>query len=845
MKTLKNLNHCLLSLIFLSLLTTKTLSQEKKVINEVEEMGNVKINKDYWKSFETGNPNNSKTNQSISSPLAMGLMKTLEIPFDIITVSHPFRPTMTYKVELISKYFKIPAPDDVILRLRVFDKSLNFKELVTTGPTTIKEVKFFEETIIEIAQKFIDGNFILNPDQFSSSLEFYDRLSIAEVYLENGIRSHDSGVATGKREGSGWNIIRKSIANKITQVRISKIRICTEKRNWDQAIFEISKLSSGTPQKETLEILSALLVEITDGSNQSGFSRTRTKELITLFLSHESKMYKNDEEKPLLNLLKKKSEYFYLQAEKLNNGSNVGKVRELLLRALELQPDHQKAGQLLEKISPRKEMLKIGLARLPEINPTDTHQIQEIHASDLLYESLLQKETSIDGNLRMVRVLTSSKLTPNGNGASFFVTPSSLWSDGKPVTAPEIQSSMKNNKTLAWMTSDGGVFTSWTNLDSNNFEIKFKSGILEPFSFFTFKIIQDTALKNGSGPYKFSNKGTELGKEYVNFKAQPFYSFRNANNNKPNIQEIRFYKTNEPVEDLISGKIDLAIDIDLQEANKLKLPGNTQIITSQTGPSLPNKRVYFIAVNTEKGILRSPEIRKAIAHSLLREKILKEVWIGSEKNPAHHVLQSIFPKDYAISDGMVKSDLTWSQDLATVIQNQSTEDKKNQSGVSISLKFPSGDPKISQAMELIANQIKQTLGITVTPQAIPPDSYFNKTLEEHDYDLAYSWYDYPDENCSLYPLLFSYLQVKNQNPVRNQNLQLLLEASKSTILSSTIPEMLSHRKTMISLMEQELPLIPLWQLDRFWAWRKDLNPIFTDGLHLLQNIAFWEKESAK
>lgn len=68
-----------------------------------------------------------------------------EHPFDIITVTHPFRPITTYKVEPINKFFKIPAPDDVILRLRVLDKNFSFKELVTTGPTAIKEVKFLKK----------------------------------------------------------------------------------------------------------------------------------------------------------------------------------------------------------------------------------------------------------------------------------------------------------------------------------------------------------------------------------------------------------------------------------------------------------------------------------------------------------------------------------------------------------------------------------------------------------------------------------------------------------------------------------------------------------------------------
>jgi hypothetical protein len=79
--------------------------------------------------------------------------------------------------------------------------------------------------------------------------------------------------------------------------------------------------------------------------------------------------------------------------------------------------------------------------------------------------------------------------------------------------------------------------------------------------------------------------------------------------------------------------------------------------------------------------------------------------------------------------------------------------------------------------------------------------------------------------------------------MNNQKLQNLLDTAKTTLLASTIPEMLASKKNMISLFEQELPLIPLWQLDRYWAWRKELNPNFTDSLHLFQNASFWKKES--
>ena len=838
------LSQKLLAIIILStLFSLTTLSQEKKLTKEIEETDDITINKDYWKTFETLKDKNKKNNITSSSSIATTFLRIPDNPFDTITVTHPFRPITTYKVEPISKFFKLPASDEVILRLRVIDKNFSFKELVTTGPTAIKEIKFFEETLAETVQKFIEGRISLDTNEYSSSIEFFDRLLLAEEVLEKGLRLHDSAIATEKRTGEGWGNMRKILATKLLSIRINKIQVYTEKKDWDQALFEISKLSSGSPDKETLQKLSSYLVDVIDGSNQSGLITSKTKELLSVFLFLESKLYSNDSDKPLLNLLRKKSDMFYKQAESSQGKIPPEKTTEFLLRALELQPDHIKARQLLEKISPQKETLKVGLPKLPEFNNQGSLNDSEIHAADLIYESLFRKETGVDGNSRTIQVLASSKITPSRNGVTFNLVPSSFWSDGKPVTAPEIQASMKKNKSLSWLHSDESILLNWNNNDTNSFEVKFKSGILDPFAFFDFKIIQENNFKNGSGPYRFSSKGTELGREHLVFKAQPFYSFRKKNIGKPIIPEIRFYKSSDPVDDLITGKIDLAVDLTFQDFTKIKkLNNNPSINSAQTGNQLPNKRVYFIAVNPDKGVLKSPEIRKAIAHSLLRSKILADVWIGSEKGMAHQALESIFPKDYSFTNGLEKTDSAWSQDLAKILQTQAVENAPKQIMIPISLKFPSGDVKTTQAIDLLTSQIKSCLKIDVIPEPIDPSLYFKKIIEDRDYELAYAWHDYSDDNCSLYPLLFNYFRGHNMEPQHNQKLQALLDTAKTTMLASTIPEMLASKKIMISLFEQELPLIPLWQLDRYWAWRRDLQLNFTDSLHLFQNASSWKKE---
>ena len=180
--------------------------------------------------------------------------------------------------------------------------------------------------------------------------------------------------------------------------------------------------------------------------------------------------------------------------------------------------------------------------------------------------------------------------------------------------------------------------------------------------------------------------------------------------------------------------------------------------------------------------------------------------------------------------------------MARILQNQASESSPKPLALPLTLKFPSADAKIELAINLLASQIKSTLKIEVTPEPIEPNLYFKKIIEDRDYDLAYAWHDFSDENCSLYPLLFNYLHPHIEETLQNQKLQVLLDTAKTTMLASTIPEMLASKKNMISLFEQELPLIPLWQLDRYWAWRKELKPTFTDSLHLFQNVSTWKKD---
>ncbi len=829
-----------LTLVVIVIFAFNASTQEKLQRKEVEEPINSNLNNDYWKNFGKTQANNSKIDAIFSSPVAIALMKIPDYPFDTITISHQIRPTTTYKVEPIEKFFRVPAPDNLILFLRVLNNELSFREVVTAGPSAIKKIKFFEETVVEIADGFIKGNETLNSGQLSLTFDLISRLEVTEAFLEKCIRFHDSALATDKRYGSGWDGMRKIITSKLLAVRIAKIKACNENKKWDEGLLEISKLTTQNLDKETIEGISELLVEIADESNKSGTNQSKIRDLLRAFLFMESKVYTEKSAKPLSIVLKKKANALYLQAEKSQEKLPVSQLTDLLLRSLELQPDYIKAIELLDKISPRKEMFRIGLTNLPEnsysaICPLDA----EIHAADLVYESLYRLETGTDQDSKVVPELASSRISFKQNIFKINLRQSIFWSDGKPLNPIDIFTSVKKNKNLKWIDSIDGFFSDWNTNEANLLSVTSKSSNLDPYAFFQFKIHQESNSDIGSGPFRFSHKGTELGKNYISYKAQPFYRFRKENSGKPFIQEVRFNKTTNPLDELLSGKIDFASELNLQDIAKLKEQGgNSPFLTAQTGVTFPNKRVYFLAINTADPKFDQPEVRKAIAHAINRSKILSDIWIGSGKAIAHNPLNTIFPKDYNFQQEKDKNPENWSIASSAIYLNQAFEIKNKKMIEPIVLKFPAGDPYTLQAINQIAVQIKVTLGINIITEPINAASYLKDVILNKKYELAYAWHDFEDENCSLYPLLFNYHPWHSNE---SKNMRLLLETSKQTMLAQTIPEMIDSRNNMITLFEQELPMIPLWQLDRFWAWRKDLNPTFSDGLHLFQNLSSWKK----
>src|SRR5262249_46671154 len=147
--------------------------------------------------------------------------------------------------------------------------------------------------------------------------------------------------------------------------------------------------------------------------------------------------------------------------------------------------------------------------------------------------------------------------------------------------------------------------------DPSRVTLGLRQGYIDPLSLMAFKVLPvepwpDQALGPaddqkfdgnpvGSGPYalKQRNGRTPEGRDFVSFAANPAYGPRPGKFGLPAIREVQFFTSRDPRKDL-DGKtavLDMFIDLPNQYV------ASVQLIPSVTVQTMPNRRVYFLAVN--------------------------------------------------------------------------------------------------------------------------------------------------------------------------------------------------------------------------------------------------------
>jgi ABC-type oligopeptide transport system substrate-binding subunit len=512
-------------------------------------------------------------------------------------------------------------------------------------------------------------------------------------------------------------------------------------------------------------------------------------------------------------------------------------------------------------LSQEHPILRVGVRELPlYLSPARAWTDSELRGVELLFESLVKQHPDGTGVLRYEGGLAEGRPRVIQMGRRFHLPRNGQWASGeksgaRPVTAGDVR------KTVQLLQEGRGTGRSaeWGKLlepvkvggDPYVVDLTLTQGFLDPLAAMTFKVlpqgVRDVdskafALKPvSSGPFRYLGRPSEGtgGRQYAAFEINPNYGSRPDKFGRPSIREVRFFQYTDAVQEIEKGNLDLVLDLTAEEAAKLQNAGRVRVDLPK--PGTPNRRVYFLALNQRRPLLASVKLRRALAFAVNREKLLDDHFRGGLK--VHKAINGPYPAgSWACNPELKKDRNKDSLDLfdearAKALAQEALEELKvNPAAARLTLLYPSGDARLAKAMEALRDQVRAVTGVELEPKALEPHQLREEVEVSNAYDLAYYHYDFPDETYWLKPLLGSpggrdnYLGAQG-GPALNQLQEAMARRQFAEVRKHT---WLAHEQLL-----QEMPLVPLWQLDPLAALSADLEAVPFDPLLVFPDVDRW------
>jgi hypothetical protein len=802
-------------------------------------------------------------------PAIKALFTDLATPSDVLTlwVDVARKKTEVVRARPIGPYY---------VDRKEVKEPLNFTPLDggeerTAPPHAVLSIRYHEQAASEEVRKFLGGGFDSLPAGDVYRLERFQMLVAAEAALSAVIRFHLSARERGVRTGD-WSEPEQALRRQLVEALLGQLSQLTENRAWDAGFDTIRRLANAVPRvpgAENARAVRAVTDFLTRALSDEAFSgakladlRERGRQLEPLFpgsgLFAPVKARCEARASDLLaraRALVKEAEAL----EKAGNKADAARKRSdadaALRQAQDVWPELPGLPAAISTLAGAT--LRVGARELPELmSPARAASEADHRSLDLLYESLTLLAPDAEGRLHYRSQLALGRPEVMPLARRFVLPDKARWSDGS-----EMHAAAAIRSTVRWLAEGrgGGRLAALGDMLDERVSfggradvviLRLKRGAADPLGFMTFKILpvghhtEAFARKPiGSGPFSFAradNTDPATGRRYVSFLRNDHYGAHPGRLGQPYISEVQWSSPPDAAEALIQDQVDLALDLDGAQADRLKKAGYEAPIPR---PGENNRRIHFLAVNHRKPILAEPAMRLALARAIPREKILDRVYRKGLSYPAHVALNGPYPvlswasdPELALKDGKPHAD-PYDADLARA-KFKEAQKKAGVGDVLLRLKYPEGSKELDAAMkEVCAEAMASLPGLTLLPVAVRPADFRRDLEEARDFDLAYGYHDF-DAAFWLAPLLeagpggdnwMGYTGPLVRDAQMAADVRYFAEARKK---SQEI-----HRK----FLSQEMPFIPLWQLTPLMAWRKGrLETPPLDPCRPFARIAEWK-----
>jgi ABC-type transport system substrate-binding protein len=471
-------------------------------------------------------------------------------------------------------------------------------------------------------------------------------------------------------------------------------------------------------------------------------------------------------------------------------------------------------------VKPGSGTLVVGVRALPDmLSPSRAHTDPENWSLDLLFEELMRPVNSAAG-ISYVRSLASD-ITVEPNGRTFVIDPQAKWSDGSPILATDVLTTLEKLKVAGRADAFGDASSD----APRRVRLSLRFPHPDPPSLFTFKLqpanrLDDEAFARaplGSGPFTYAGAKTQGGRDYAIFTSNPRYAQRSSRQGRPLLREVRFLASPEPLEDVRRGLADMAIE-ERTQALFLNAPPNPRLEIALGNDvhviTVPSRRIYYLAFNPLKMALAGDvgrPLRRAVAFGIRRELILDDVWRVKD-HPWHKALTGPFPSGTWPCDP--ESPTLDDESLARAGLREAKLPPER-----LILMFDSDDPTAKKACDKIVAQLQElSVGIDAKGYA---SAEYRRALAEKGYDLAYRYFDFKDDWFDP-DLLFTPANGGLVGAGAGMaRLEALLQRGATRCDYVALRDL---RRALHREFREVMPFVPLWSPDIHIVLRRTVEP---------------------
>jgi len=795
------------------------------------------------------------------NPELRTLYGDLKTPHDAVTVSSTNGETRTYAVEPVSRYYDGEQTrfKNEYLQVWTYDREWR-RSKSSTKIYSALEIQPYEEVVLKAVDAFLKKDLDRLAATNPSHLTRADMLKAAETVLAAADRFHASARETGARLGDEWGPIGQRLHERLFQVQLDRLDTYSKADDWDGATAYARALADAYREAKERTPIAARLVRMIEDELKVNGDEARIREARGRLRLLDEIFPGSEAMRPIANGLRAQAQNLFDRARGLK-GNHQQKVA-LLELALDICPTLPGLAEALAKEQKDHPLLRVGVRDLPlTMIPGQATTDAELRAVELLYEGLvkLRVEPGVGQRYEAALAAGMPRLIPLGR--EFRIARGATWSDGTPVTVGDVKATLRAmRKKERWP----GYSPLWDKMiedpegGGNSFRLSLhlSQGYLDPLSLMTFKVLPQSVASDavlpfakplGSGPFKYVDPPITVGnRKAVVFVANPGYASREGKLGLPRIREIQFIHFAGPADDLATAlaqdKIDLALDLSAMQFASLR--GGP---TVTRGP-LPNRRVYFLAVNH-----RAPQIkgnvflRRALALAINREAILNKYFRDKPGAKMHHALNGPFPAgSWPCDPKNVPAEL-YNPDEAKAQARKAVE--MAHGPITLKLKYPSGDLATRAALQYLCTSVNNELRIDdrtfialeLQEPGVEPHKLREEVQRSHKYELAYYHYDHTSDAYWVAPLFDTDPRARDDNG--SNYLGYIDGGLQSELLQAMnrrdFGEVQRTMRLVHRMLEQQMPLIPLWQLDTFLAYRKGLNPTSMDPLLIFNDVENW------